>query len=173
MLARRSAILVTNADLLEIERRLRDRGDTQFLSGIANLTNDRLPPIDTLAIDPGETRGRAWICYLSQSGRAPRVVLQVESPVKTTVAVDKSELVELWRSYVADGAIGYGNVYYSAKFSELNGVLREKDAEFVKWARSVVATIKRSMKFDKELNAHVGTDARQRIADGRLRVLRR
>jgi hypothetical protein len=164
---------VTDIDLLNLESRLRERGDTRFLSAAANPERTALLPLETLArandIDPG----RSPICYLAPAGRPPKETLEVESAVKVSVVLDQSELVELWRSYVTRTEIGYGNLRYTAQYFGFDGVLHEKDAGFVTWAKSVVASIKRELRFDKGLDAQVGRDAAERIRSGQLRVRRR
>jgi len=171
VLVRQSDLLVTDTDLLNLERKLRVRHDTAFLSAVANTDRDALLPLETLVRANGI--GRSPICYLAPTNRPPTVILEVESDVKTSVVLDQSELIELWRSHVTPTEIGYGNLRYTTGYFGLDGVLHEKEAGFVAWAKSVVGSIKRELTFDKALDAQVGSDAAEKIRSGQFTVRRR
>jgi hypothetical protein len=170
MLVRQSDLLVTNSDLVQLEAKLRDRGDVLFLSAVADNKNEALLPLDTLAIQRSEKASISLACFLAPVGRPPGVKLEVMSPVKTSVNLDQSELIELSRSYVTDAEIGYGNLRYLPRFSGLDGVLHDKDPVFVDWAKGVFQTIKRALTFDKRLDAYLGADAGVKIETGVLRI---
>ena len=172
MLSRQSQIFLTNSDLRDLEVLLRKRGDTQFLSEIPNKTNDALLPLDTLEMAPDEGQHQSPICYLAPAGQTRNVVLEVVSPVKTSVDDDKSNLIRLWRSRVSEGRIGHGSFYYTPVYSAMNGELYDKDPAFVSWAQRVMAAIRRSLTYNKALMAYLGADAQSRVASGELKLSR-
>jgi len=171
MLSRQSALLVTDADLIALERKLRERGDVLFFSDRANAPNDALLPLTSLAIDDRAARP-SLLCYLAPADRAFVLKLDVLSAVKTSVDIDESELIALWRSYITDVDIGRGTIYYLPRYSKVDGILRDKDPIFVKWAQNVFGTIKRSLTFDKKLHAYIGADAAEQIQSGQLSLRR-
>jgi len=48
----------------------------------------------------------------------------------------------------------------------------KKSPEFVRWAESVVRTLKKALIRDKDLGSYVGHDAGEKIARGELKVIR-
>jgi hypothetical protein len=111
-------------------------------------------------------------CYLAPAQWEPDIKLKVLSDVKTSVDVEHSEIIELWRSHVTKSEIQAGRIFYTPVYSSPPDYrLIRKDERFTTWAERTVAAVRRFLSYDKPLVALVGTDAAARIAAGELTVL--
>jgi hypothetical protein len=168
MIGRQSAILVTNEDLEQLTMLLAKRGDVRLLSQETNESRTSLLPVTSLA----QHRPAISTCYLAPAEWEPEIKLEILGDVKTSVDVERSEIIQLWRSYVTESEIQAGRVYYTPVYSNAPDYrLIRKDERFVKWAERTVAAVRRFLTYDKPLLALVGRDAAVRIASGELTVI--
>jgi hypothetical protein len=168
MIGRQSAILVTNEDLEQLTSLLLKRGDVRMLSHETNESRTSLLPLKSLA-GPGQA---SLHCYLAPAQWEPDIKLKALSDVKTSVDVEHSEIVELWRSSVTGDQIRAGRIFYTPVYAgapDYRAV--RKDERFIKWAERTVAAIRRWLVHDKTYGAYAGADAARRIASGELGVI--
>jgi hypothetical protein len=170
MIGRQSDLIVTNDDLSTLERLLVSRSDVQLLSNRANEGRNALLPLKSLAVGPADI-GVLRICYFAPAEWMPDVRVKSLSDVKFDVDVEHSEVIEYWRSYCAKGEIQAGRYFYTPVYWD-DGEWAKKSPAFVKWAESVVRTIKKALVRDKDLDSYVGHDAAEKIASGELKVIR-
>lgn len=170
MIGRQSNLIVTNVDLGVLESVLRVRSDLQLLSSDTNEGRNALLPLKSLPF--GSKGGGSFrICYFAPSAWIPDIRVKSISDVKTDVDVEHSEVIEYWRSYCDKGVIKAGRYFYTPVYWD-DGEWMKKSPEFVKWAESVVRTLKKALIRDKELGSYVCHDAAEKIARGELKVIR-
>lgn len=170
MIGRQGDLIVTNDDLQALEGLLRSRSDVQLLSSRPNEGRNALLPLKSLLVGPTDI-GVLRLCYFAPSEWMPDVRVRSLSDVKSDVDVEHSEVIEYWRSYCAKGEIQAGRYFYTPVYWD-DGEWMKKSPEFVKWAESVVRTLKKALIRDKELGSYVGHDAAEKIARGELKVIR-
>jgi hypothetical protein len=168
MIGRQSSILVTNEDLEQLTALLLRRGDVRMLSSQTNESRTSLLPLATLA-----RHGRDFAdCYLAPAEWEAEIKIEILSDVKTSVDVEHSEVIELWRSYVTNDQIRTGRIFYTPVYASAPDYRAvRKDERFIKWAERTVAAIRRSLVHDKTYGAYAGADAARRIASGELGVI--
>jgi hypothetical protein len=165
MLIRQSDLIVTNSDLEDLTTLLLKRADVQFMSHETNESRSSLLPLTSLVRKKAQ---RFPVCYLAPLGE-PEIFFQALSDVKVDVDVERSQLIQLWRSYRTDDQIQAGPFRYTTRYFE-EGEFHEKPPEFVKWAEQV-ARLLRTLPYNKGLGAYVGEDAARKIASGELKVV--
>ncbi len=172
MLGRQISVLVTDEDLIQIEEALLARGDVAFLSDAAKANSLELIPLRTLVRghNPANPAVGTVFCYLIPKHRDPRVIVERLSPAKVDVRVQESECIEFWRSSYTSKEMSRGRTYYTPRYFDDTRLI-DKDPAFVKWAERVVATIKKSLSYDRRLLSQVGPDAARKIASGELKVI--
>jgi hypothetical protein len=167
-MGRQSSLLLTNDDLRDIEAMLRARGDVALLSDTANEGRNALLPLKALPITrPGQ---ESLQCFLARAEEPRHVIVETVSDVKVSVDIQASEVIELWRSYCPGEVIRTGRVYYAARYWDGESI-QDKGREFVSWAEKTVAAIRRSLKYDKTLQAYAGACAARLIASEGLTVI--
>lgn len=171
-MGRQVSVLVTDEDLIQIEKALLARGDVAFLSDVAKGNSRKLMPLSTLVRghNPARPAPGSVFCYLIPTHREPRVIVTRPSPVKVDVSVQESECIEFWRSNCTSKNMRRGRTYYTPRYFDGTRFI-DKDPAFVKWAERVVATMKKSLNYDRGLLSHVGTDAARKIASGELKEI--
>jgi hypothetical protein len=169
MIGRQSDLIVTNDDLSKLETLLRSRSDVQLLSSRTNEGRNTLLPLKSLVVGPADI-GVLRICYFAPSKWTPDVSVVSISDVKSDVDVEHSEVIEYWRSYCAKGEIQAGRYFYTPVYWD-EGEWAKKSPEFIKWAESLVRTIKKSLIRDKASGKYIGHDAAQKIASGELKLI--
>jgi hypothetical protein len=63
-----------------------------------------------------------------------------------------------------------GRLYYQNK-PYVNGEFQDKDPGFCRWADSVIATLRKTLRRDPEIGLWVGTDAAAKLAAHQITVL--
>ncbi len=62
------------------------------------------------------------------------------------VDVLRSPVIEYWRCFTDGKILRRGRLYFIEDYFNNHGRLVKKDADFLKWARAVIANVRRSMK---------------------------
>jgi len=153
-----------------METVLRELGDVSLLSSDTNEARNTLLPLKSLPILPKDYGLIRRLCFLAPADLPPDVRIKRLSDVKASVDVERSEVIQYWRSYCDDGQIQRGRLFYTPALW-LDDEWVEKSPEFVQWAERVVRAVKKTLIRDKERGAYVGPDAWQKIASGELKVI--
>jgi hypothetical protein len=168
-MSKQFSILVTDVDLGAIERLLRASGAVDLLSDRPTGGLTDLMPLESLAIPTFQAGKISLFCYMAPRELGRRIVLQRLSPVKTHVNLDHSYLVQFWRPFYDGRTMRRGRLYYVNTVLEGKEIL-PKNPEFCRWADRVMAKVRKTLKYDKTLDAHVGPHAREGISSGSITV---
>jgi hypothetical protein len=163
-MAKQLNFIATDVDLATIENILRQRQDVEILSEEPNPELSELLPLDALPI-PLALSGRVSTeCCLAPSNLPPVVKIQRISPVKTHIDFETSSLIEFGRPYYDGKITRPGRLYYQNK-PYIDGRFEVKDPRFCKWADSVIAAVRKTLRRDPRLSfVWVGADAAAKLA---------
>jgi hypothetical protein len=167
--AKQFSILLTAGDLAQLERVLRESGDVDLLSLEPDSELTDLLPLASLPIPDDRMGKTSLFCVLAPSRLPRRVTIERDGPVKTHVDLEHSHVIELWRTWHADGLMRRGRLYYCNRMLA-GGQVIAKDPSFTKWADGVMGRVKKALSYDKAERAHVGAEAGVLIAEGRVKV---
>lgn len=168
-MAKQFSILVTDQDLHRLQEVLIAHGEVDILANQATVDLRDLLPLDVLEIPLVRMGQDSLFCFLAPHN-LPRIVLaERDSPVKVHIDVDRSHLIEFWRSYCDGRVMRRGRLYYQNKLMR-NGEFLGKDDAFCNWADGVMSKVRKALQFHKELGAYVGAHAAEEIASGKVTV---
>jgi hypothetical protein len=166
-MSKQFSLLATDSDLQALENILRESGEVEILSVNATEDDRNLLPLDSLPIPLSQAGKVPLVCYLAPIGMPKSIFLKRLSPVKISVDVDRSHLIEVMRPFYNGEIVRRGRLYYHNTLL-IGGAFVPKDPDFCRWADRVFARVKRDLKYDREQQAYVGNDAAQRLVDGTL-----
>jgi hypothetical protein len=169
-MAKQFSILATDADLIQLRAALYAFGDVDILSDITTDDLKNLRPLDGLEIPLKSVGQVSLFCYLAPRHLPRKIVAERDSSIKVHIDIDTSHLIEFWRPYYDTNVLREGRFYYQNKVLH-DGQSIDKDQAFISWADSVMTKVRKMLKLDKQLGAHVGAFAAAEIASGKVSVV--
>jgi hypothetical protein len=166
-MSKQFSFLATDTDLQNLGGLLSRAGGVRFFSNESADADRSLRPITQLAISTEMAGAVPLHCYLGPIGDLEKIVVKRLSAVKVSVDIDISHLIEVRRSFYDGKVIKPGRFYYVNRVVD-KGISAPKNGEFCKWADRIMAQAKRSMRFSKIVDAHVGEEAADAISSGRV-----
>ena len=148
-------------ELAELETRLRAVEELTILYPRVPGPEPRI--IDSLNFTED---GALWALYLARPSDLPHVVLK-DVPAQGYWVVDDfiSPVVEVSRCYYDGKVIKQGRLYYKDGFYD-DSEWVNKSADFIAWAKRLFVAARKTLKYDKELMAYVGQEAKKMKARG-------
>lgn len=161
MYGKQFSILATAADLQELDALLQRRSDVvlvDFDKATATST-----PVPQHATPPAGALNR-WIA------RAPSPLIvsgwRSEDRQVADVSQEESEVIEYWRPSHEGSVIRRGRLYFQRRNNDGSA----RDPELCRWADRVMASVKRTLLYDKGLMTYLGLEAQRQIAGGHVTV---